>query len=140
MGDAISPAYLAAALIGVFEGCRLTAYQDSGEVWTIGYGHTGPVNGQPIAPGLTITEQQAADLFAEDVAPLLAKVQDQKLIAAAALISFGYNCGMSKLEEVLAGQSFMSQFVHDRNGNVLPGLQRRRHLEETLYLVSQQLS
>lgn len=28
------------ALIKRFEGCRLTAYQDSVGVWTIGYGHT----------------------------------------------------------------------------------------------------
>ena len=28
------------ALIKEFEGCKLTAYQDSVGVWTIGYGHT----------------------------------------------------------------------------------------------------
>ena len=28
------------SLIKSYEGCRLEAYQDSVEVWTIGYGHT----------------------------------------------------------------------------------------------------
>ena len=37
-----------------FEGCRLTAYQDSGGVWTIGYGHTAGVYA-----GKTCTEAQA---------------------------------------------------------------------------------
>ena len=43
-----------------FEGCELTAYQDSGGVWTNGYGNT-----HGVVPGSTITEQQAiADLQA----------------------------------------------------------------------------
>ena len=29
-------------IVKEFEGLRLTAYQDSVGVWTIGYGHTGP--------------------------------------------------------------------------------------------------
>ena len=37
-------------LIKSFEDCRLTAYQDSVGVWTIGYGHT---NG--VYAGMTIT-------------------------------------------------------------------------------------
>jgi GH24 family phage-related lysozyme (muramidase) len=32
------------ALIKQFEGCKLTAYQDSVGVWTIGYGWTQPVD------------------------------------------------------------------------------------------------
>lgn len=36
-------------LIKRFEGCRLTAYQDSGGVWMIGYGHAkGVKKGQTI--------------------------------------------------------------------------------------------
>ena len=37
-----------------FEGCRLESYQDSGGVWTIGYGHT-----MNVGPGMTCTQQQA---------------------------------------------------------------------------------
>ncbi len=46
-------------LVKRFEGLRLTAYQDSVGVWTIGYGHTGP----DVHPGMTITEEQADELL-----------------------------------------------------------------------------
>ncbi|HDT4264695.1 TPA: lysozyme, partial [Enterobacter kobei] len=45
------------ALIKQFEGCRLTAYQDSVGVWTIGYGWTQPVDGKPIRAGMTIKQE-----------------------------------------------------------------------------------
>jgi lysozyme len=132
----VTVAELAAALIAVFEGCRLTAYQDSGGVWTIGIGHT-----TGVAEGQVITMAQAQAFFAEDQAPLLAKVGAGKGIAdAAALVSFGFNCGMGALERVMAGQATLDQFVHDGHGNVLPGLVARRHLEETLMLYGQQVS
>ena len=48
------------ALTEDFEGCKLTAYQDSGGVWTNGYGNT-----HGVVPGSTITQEQAvADLHA----------------------------------------------------------------------------
>ncbi len=49
-------------LIKKFEGCRLTAYQDSVGVWTIGYGITNyvkSITGATIYKGLTITQAQA---------------------------------------------------------------------------------
>lgn len=58
------------ALTEQFEGLRLTAYQDSVGVWTIGYGHTGP----DVHPGLTITQQQAGALLQQDVAGAVATV------------------------------------------------------------------
>lgn len=45
-------------LIKHFEGCRLKAYQDSGGVLTIGYGHTPAVMGQELT-------QEAADTLLE---------------------------------------------------------------------------
>lgn len=48
-------------LIKKFEGCRLTAYQDSAGVWTIGYGHTSGVK-----KGQTITQAQADAFLVED--------------------------------------------------------------------------
>jgi hypothetical protein len=48
------------ALIKEFEGCKLTAYQDSVGVWTIGYGWTQPVDGKPIRAGMTIKQETAA--------------------------------------------------------------------------------
>ena len=54
-------------LIKHFEGCRLTAYKCPAGRLTIGVGHTGQVNGQPIKEGLVITRQQADDLLKQDL-------------------------------------------------------------------------
>ena len=51
------------ALIKQFEGCKLTAYQDSVGVWTIGYGRTKPVDGKPIRAGMTINQETAERLL-----------------------------------------------------------------------------
>jgi GH24 family phage-related lysozyme (muramidase) len=51
------------ALIKQFEGCKLTAYQDSVGVWTIGYGWTQPVDGKPIRAGMTIKQETAERLL-----------------------------------------------------------------------------
>lgn len=119
---------LAAALIHSFEGCKLNAYQDSGGVWTIGFGHTGP----DVHPGLVWTQQQADDALALDSGPLFSMVADKPMIAAAALVSFGYNCGQGALHRVLSGGSCITDFVHDAKGNVSPGLVARRTLENAL--------
>ena len=132
----VTVAELAAALIAVFEGCRLTAYRDPGGVWTIGIGHTAGV-----VAGQVITMAQAQAFFAEDQAPLFAKVGAGRGIAdAAALVSFGFNCGLGALDRVMAGQATLDQFIHDARGNILPGLVARRNLEETLMLLGQQVS
>ena len=122
---------LATNLIAVFEGCKLTAYKDSGGVWTIGIGHTGFGVGE----GLTITSIQAQALFEQDSATLLTSVRGMSIPKAAALVSFGYNCGLSKMLAVIAGTDSILNPVHqtDRHGNVLPGLVSRRNLENSLY-------
>ncbi len=51
-------------LVKDFEGLRLTAYQDSVGVWTIGYGHTGP----EVKPGMTISQAQADNYLQTDLA------------------------------------------------------------------------
>lgn len=124
---------LAAALIAVFEGCRLTAYQDTGGIWTIGFGHTGP----EVKMGLTITQDQADSMFAQDMEHLFDMVKDKPALTGAALVSFGYNCGAGALAKVMAGTSTLMTFIHDSKGNVLPGLQRRRMLEQALIDASQ---
>jgi lysozyme len=57
-----SPAGIAA--IRAFEGCVLKAYQDTGGVWTIGVGHTGP----EVVKGLVWTAAQAEAALAKDLA------------------------------------------------------------------------
>jgi len=125
----VTTAELAAALIAVFEGDRLTAYQDSGGVWTIGLGHTAGVHA-----GMVITEEQSLAFLEQDCAPLLAMVANQPVLAGAALVSFGYNCGRYTMESVIGGHDTIGDPRHttDRHGTVLPGLVARRRLEETL--------
>ena len=135
-------AQLAGCLIRCFEGLRLEAYQDTGGVWTIGYGHTAFVKA-----GTTCTAEQAEDWLEQDAAPLfdtaahygtLASLTDtdspvkRSVPATAALISFGYNLGLVPLQHVLEEVADITAFVHDRHGNVLPGLVARRALEAAL--------
>ena len=129
---------LAAALVASFEGCHMTAYQDSGSVWTIGIGHT-----KGVTPGMTCTAEQAAQWFAEDAAPLFAEVSGVlSVLEAAALVSFGYNCGLGALRKIMAGADTIDNPVHttDRHGNVQPGLVNRRRLESLLATLAQQMA
>lgn len=127
---------LSFALISMFEGCKLTAYKDSGGVWTIGIGHTNQVY-----PGMVISAADALLLFAKDQAPLLAEVDHYPLLEAAVLASFGFNCGLSNLRMVIDGHDTIGNPRHttDRRGAVLPGLVARRRLEECLLALSQQM-
>ncbi len=138
----VTTAELAAALIAVFEGCRLAAYQDSGGVWTIGIGHTGGVT-----QGMVITQAEALQFFAADQAPLLAKVAALNLSIAesAALVSFGFNCGIGALERVIVGYSIGTSdgmpailAYNHAGGQVVAGLAARRSLENTLIRLGQQ--
>jgi lysozyme len=52
------------ALTKSFEGLHLEAYRDCADVWTIGYGHTGPT----LAAGQTISELEAEELLRADLA------------------------------------------------------------------------
>jgi lysozyme len=134
----VTIALLAAKLIQSFEGCKLTAYWDpTGKVWTIGFGHT-----KKVTNGDTITFDQAVALFEQDSAPLIALVQDRPLVEAAALVSFGYNCGIGALMSVIAGrikiedEHFIGQggapYGEVSGGVPLPGLRSRRQLEAAL--------
>ena len=90
------------ALIKEFEGCKLTAYQDSVGVWTIGYGWTQPVDGKPIRAGMTIKQETAERLlktglvsYESDVSRLVKVGMTQGQFDA--LVSFTYNLGARSL-------------------------------------------
>ncbi len=120
-------AELSEALISVCEGPeRLAAFRDGGGVWTIGRGHT-----KGVTAGMVCTHAQSVAWFSEDQAPLLAMVADKPPFAAAAYVSFGYNCGMGALRSVLDGTGSVADPKHttDRRGIVEPGLVSRRRLE-----------
>lgn len=131
------------------EGLRLSPYQDTGGVWTIGYGHTkGVTKNTP-----SITLEQAESLLLEDIAWAEQAVRDYIKVPLnrnqfSALVSLVFNLGpewidgdgfkdatfIGKLnrgdyDAVPAG---LMQFVYD-NGVKLNGLVTRRQMEAKLF-------
>lgn len=131
------------ALLERFEGCELTAYQDSVGVWTIGYGHTGDVR-----PGEVITQAQADEMLRNDlcgfengVNAMVARNLTSNQFSA--LVCFAYNVGLEALKEstllslvntgdfTRAAAEF-GKWVY-AGGVILEGLVRRRAAEAALF-------
>lgn len=131
--------------IKIHECCKLSSYQDSGGVWTIGYGSTGP----DIVSGMTWTQAQAdfrleLDLQKAEsqVIKLLRRTLSQKALAA--LDSFIYNLGPGALasshllqcvnsgDDIGAAKAFLS-WDHVGQSEV-KGLLIRRLDEAAIYL------
>ncbi|WP_426762560.1 lysozyme [Hafnia paralvei] len=136
-------------LIKKFEGCRLTAYQDSVGVWTIGYGWTQPVDGKPVGKGMTITQQKADDLLKQGVIQYEAGVYGLVTVQLNqnqydALVDFAYNLGVNALKgstllkKLNAGDyaGAANEFTkwNKAGGKELAGLTRRREAEKSLFL------
>lgn len=131
-------------LIKDSEGLRLSAYQDSVGVWTIGYGHTATAQ-----RGQTITEAEAEQLLQADLRRFEDGVRELVRVPLtdnqfAALVSFAFNLGLGALAEstllrkLNAGdyQGAAAEFprwVH-AGGKQLPGLVTRRGRERQLFL------
>ncbi|PMY33056.1 MULTISPECIES: lysozyme [Pseudomonas] len=139
------------------EGCKLSAYQDSAGIWTIGYGTTGKVNGQSINRGMAIDEECAERLlrtslltFEKDVNRLVKFIgltQNQY----DALVSLIYNIGTTNfsqstlLKELNKGNVLQAaeQFLawckltdaKTRQKITSAGLLNRRRLERELFLL-----
>jgi GH24 family phage-related lysozyme (muramidase) len=137
---------IAAKFVRAHEGCSLRAYQDSGGVWTVGYGHVGP----EIHKGL-IVPQAAADQYLNEDLGIAAKrlngVVDEAVILSltdnqyAALISFVFNLGAdpswtiwkrlnARKYDQVPGE--MSRFVN-AGGKKVQGLVNRRAAEVQLW-------
>ncbi|MGX6962312.1 glycoside hydrolase family protein [Vagococcus xieshaowenii] len=132
-----------------WEGERLQAYRDPAGVWTIGVGHTGPVNGQPIKAGLTITAKQSEQLLQTDIhthTQVLKQVVTAPLTQHQfdALASFCFNLGPNIIKDAALLQAInrqdwlettnqMSRYVHAGNV-VLQGLVNRRQAEIQLFM------
>ena len=129
-------------LIKQFEGCRLVAYQCSAGVWTIGYGHTAGVHRV-----MKITQEQAEAYLKQYVAKFEKYVNNASYVPFTdklnqnqfdALVSFAFNLGQGNLMKLCKGRTInqvpaaMQQYCK-ANGKTLPGLQRRRKAEATLY-------
>ena len=132
------------ALSKSFEGLRLTAYQDVGGVWTIGYGHTGP----NVRAGLTITQAEADALLRSDVEDAVTFVNRAVNVPITqnqfdALVDFCFNCGRgSLLQSTLlrkvnigdfAGAAAQFALWDHAGGEVVEGLVKRRTAEAELF-------
>lgn len=131
------------------EGCRLKAYQLSGDVPTIGYGHTG----KDVYLGLTISQEKADELFYHDL-QTFGKAVDRNVTAAIdqnmfdALVSFVYNRGegnfrktrLLKLLNALKYEEAAEAFLDTENWNftkfseqIRNSLRNRRLKEKKLF-------
>lgn len=132
------------ALIKSFEGLRLTAYKCPADVWTIGYGSTGP----HVKQGMTITEAQADKLLQDDLDRFEASVAKHAPNASQnqfdAMVSLAFNIGTGAFEKSTLLRKFVAgdtagaaeafrQWVN-AGGRKLEGLVRRREAERKLFL------
>jgi lysozyme len=149
----------AAELIKRFEGivrdkkdpAKIISYQDSANIWTIGYGSTrNPYTGEKVKQGQVIDEKTALDWLQQDIKTKTAAIK--KLIKVPvttnmldSLTSFAYNVGLGAfqrstllrlLNEKAPKQQIADQFLrwNKVNGQVVRGLTIRRELERKLFL------
>jgi lysozyme len=128
-----------------WEGCKLTAYLDGGNVWTIGIGHT-----KTAKEGMVITMEEAIVLFKEDCSPIEKCLNDGKTVIVSlsqknydALCSFSFNLGLGALKKSTllkclnagnyddAAKEFL-KWCKD-NGKFIEGLHKRRVAESTVF-------
>jgi lysozyme len=139
-------------LIKSFEGFEASPYQDSGGVWTQGYGNTHGVTAD--SPPVTQEQAQAtllANLQATEQAItnfLQVTINDNQF---GALTSLVYNAGTAPLTGHLGQyinngqfQEASEQFIvwNHVDGVTVPGLLNRREAERTLFLtpIEEQIS
>ena len=132
------------------EGFKLTAYKCPAGVWTIGIGHTG----KDVTPGRVITEQEALQIFKNDLNPVEGYLSDfgfkLKPWAFDAVASFLINVGALKFSkstllrllkagnsDLMIAQQFLRwKFATMPNGEkkILPGLAARRYSEALQFI------
>jgi lysozyme len=128
----------------LFEGCRLKSYQDSGGIWTIGYGHTFGVH-----EGMTCSQEQADVWLWEDVRAAeraVNKFVTVKLTQGEfdALVDFTFNLGIGAFRD-----STMLRLLNEGNhseaanefakwdkckGHIIAGLLKRRLAEKQEFI------
>lgn len=133
-----------------FEDLVLTAYYDSSDVLTIGYGHTNATGTFSFKAGQTITAAEADRIFKLDVALFEAAVNKHVTYPINqnqfdALVSLTFNIGETKFRKSdllvylnngqisLAAAQF-GLYVYSSKGEKLSGLVRRRAEEREMFL------
>ena len=130
-------------MIKHFESCKLTAYQDSVGVWTIGWGHTAGVK-----KGDNWTQDEADDILLNDLEKFEGYVNQYVQVPLTqnqfdALVSWTFNLGpgnlksstmLTKLNEKSYDEvpSQMKRW-NKAGGKVLRGLERRRNAEAAMF-------
>ena len=135
--------YNGTKILKFFEGCRLTAYQDSVGVWTIGYGHTKGVHA-----GMSITQEEAEQMLLTELEEYEGYVEKYVTVPLTqnqfdALVVWVYNLGPTNfrnstlLKELNSGNYTAAGKEITRwnkaGGKVLAGLVRRREAEAKLF-------
>ena len=138
--------YNGTKILKFFEGCKLTAYQDSVGVWTIGYGHT-----KGVYEGMTITQEEAEQMLLTELEEYEGYVEKYVTVPLTqnqfdALVVWVYNLGPTNfrnstlLKELNAGNyTAAGQEITRWNkagGKVLAGLVKRREAEAKLFNAS----
>lgn len=140
-------------LIRHFEGLALEAYRDPVGIPTIGYGTTHYPDGRAVRLGDQISQNEAETLLRRslethvapavlEIVPLASRLEPPQ---QAALVSFAYNVGLGALQQSTLRRRLLAGENPDRviaeelprwcrgNGDVLPGLVRRRAAEVALF-------
>lgn len=138
----LSPAGIEA--LKAYEGLSLTAYRDTGGVWTIGYGST-----RDVREGMRITQTEADQRFLADTEWAQAAVRTDVTVPLTqpqfdALVSLAYNIGAgafarSTLLRLLNAADYRGaaeQFLvwNKVKGEVVTGLAVRRAKERAMFL------
>ena len=141
------------ALTREFEGCRLKAYQDTGGVWTIGYGSTLMPDGDRVQIGDTITQAESDAMLQRGVRRFSGYVDNLLNVSGLtqgqydALTDFCYNRGPGNMQrsrlcrlvkadpnDPRIPEAFGDkENIVDRKGVVQPGLIRRSQAEAAVY-------
>ena len=99
------------------EDFKADAYKDQAGKWTIGYGHTGKVDGKEIVAGMKITQEKADELYRKDFEIYSRTLKHVKVPLTenekVALTSFIYNVGEPRF---LSSSVFSKINQGDRKG------------------------
>lgn len=137
--------------IRCLEGEKLTAYPDVVGIWTIGVGHTGFVDGKPVAKGMSISAEKSKALLIADLKRFESAVNNAVKILLTqnqfdALVSLAFNIGEGAFSRSTLVQKLnvgdvkgaAEQFLVWKNagGRFSQGLLNRRQKEKALFEVA----